>query len=187
MLTRVFLVFTITFLSFSFGVDAQTKQTTPSPSKFDRNMEAKAKLQRNLERNNSARYNPNSSQRAFAEMAKDANREAFVVNGYELQFNSYQPVQGEQPLANITLYATGKEFGEIVFFGVDEMVTQVKQKMGDRESLEDGNPVMLAYHIDMLPNILTFLESSPSIAVVLDKTNRQLSLSSGKVSMWDRR
>ncbi|MGB1243295.1 MAG: hypothetical protein ACPG49_12280 [Chitinophagales bacterium] len=187
MLSRVFLVFTITLLSLSFGVDAQTKKAPSSSSKFDRNMESKAKLQRNLERNASSRYNPNSSQRAFAEMAKNPNKDASVINGYELQFNSYIAVKGEESLASIVLYASGKEFGKVMFFGLDEAVASVKQKMGERKSLEDGEPVMLAYHIDMLPNILAFLESSHSVAVVLDKSSRQLSLSSGKVNMWDRR
>ena len=176
------------FVELFFNADAQTKSTTPSStSKLDRNAAAKAKLQRNLERSASTRYNPHSSQRAFGDAMKDPSKDVFVINGYELQFNSYKPIQGNQPLASISLFASGEKFGEVMFFGGDDAVQMVKQKMGKRETLENGEPVMLAYHMDMLPNILTFLESSRSVAVVLDQKTQTLSLSSGQVSMWERR
>lgn len=188
MLIRVLFVCMITLLSFSINVDAQTKPTTPSStSKFDRNAEAKAKLQRNLERSASTRYNPHSSQMAFGDAMKDPSKDVFVINGYELQFNSYKAIQGKQALTSIVLYASGEKFGEVMFFGTDDVVQMVQQKMGKRENLENGEPVMMAYHIDMLPNILAFLESSSSVAVVLDQKTQTLSLSSGKVSMWERR
>ncbi|MEZ4886091.1 MAG: hypothetical protein R3E32_15255 [Chitinophagales bacterium] len=193
MLIRFFLVFTITLLSISTGI-AQTKSGTSTPeaptSKVEKNAEIKAKLQRNLDRSSTTtatRYNPNMAQRAFMDMAKDANKNAVIINGYELEFNSSTTLEGSQSVANIVLYASGEKFGDIMFFGRDEMVESVQKRMGDIESLEKSIPIMLAYHIDMLPNILSFLKSSPSAAVVLDKTTSRVSLSSGKVNMWENR
>ncbi len=190
MLIRVFLVFTITLLSFSFGADAQTKSTTPTePSKIDRNVDTKARLQRNLHRNSTvaSRYNPAMSQKAFSDLMADTNKDVFVVNGYELQFTSNLALEGGQSVASIILYASGEKFGEVMFLGRDEAVESIQERMGKRESLEKGEPLVIAYHIDMLPNILTFLESSRSVAVVLDKTSKRVSLSTGQVSMWERR
>ena len=203
MLIRILLVFMISLLSLSTATMAQsTDKTAPHlqeeeerkerriPSKADkqRYADSKAKLQRNLQRNSISRYNPNMSQRAFSEIMKDAAKDVFVINSYELQFNSNLSMAGSKSLATISLHSSGKKFGEIIFFGMNEIVEAVQAKMGEMKSLEEsGRPVKLAYHIDMLPNILAFLKSSNSVAVVLDKTTSQISLSSGKTNMWERR
>lgn len=189
MLIRIFLVFAITFLSVSLDATAQTQKPQPEKQTVDRKAAMKAKLQRNLQRSSTPnRYNPNMAHRAFADMMKDDSKDVFVINGYEVQINSNLSMESGKSLATIHLHSSGKKFGEIVFIGMNQVVETMQEKMSGRSSLEeDGQPVKLAYHIDMMPNILAFLDSNRSVAVVLDKATSQISLSSGKVNMWEKR
>jgi len=189
MLIRFLLVFTILLMNVSVS-EAQTK-TRPIPEKpvsVKNKSDMKARLQRNLDRSSTTRYNPAMAQRAFAESLADPNQEVFVINTYELSFNSNLPVMGKRPISMIELYSNGERFGEILFFGVDEIVSAVHKEMSAaKEGFDKGENIKLAYHIDMLPNILAFLDSSRSAAVVFDKRSEQLKLTSGKVNMWEKR
>ncbi|MFK7905163.1 MAG: hypothetical protein AB8B69_08560 [Chitinophagales bacterium] len=185
MLIRFLLVFTILLMNVSVS-EAQTRPTPDKPASVKNKADMKARLQRNLDRSSTTRYNPAMAQRAFAESMADAGQEVFVINTYELSFNSNLPIMGKRALSVIELFSNGERLGEILFFGADELVEAVYKEMSP-ESIGKGESIKMAYHIDMLPNILSFLDSSRSAAVVFDKRSEQLKLTSGKVNMWEKR
>ncbi|MGB1241048.1 MAG: hypothetical protein ACPG49_00910 [Chitinophagales bacterium] len=187
MLIRFLLVFTIILMNVSVS-EAQTK-TRPTPDKpasVQKHADTRARLQRNLNRSSTTRYNPAMDQRAFAESMANPDQEVFVINTYELTFNSNLPAMGKRALSVIELFSNGQKFGEILFFGADGIVEGVQREVNG-EGIIKGGHVKLAYQIEMLPNILAFLDSSRSAAVVFDKNSEQLKLTSGKVNMWEKR
>ena len=173
---RIMLLLAVFGLFFSISeTSAQTsRKTAPTQNRA-------LKVVEKPQLNGKANLNRNGQGRVQAEMLNEKpgeNERVFTIYGYKLQFPANQQIAGERTLAVVYLYGKPDQlFGKASFYG------NGSQSISSKVTMDKSETVQMAYHIDQLPHILSFLDAASKMVLVYNEKERSAYLSSGVIPM----